>query len=128
MEDFYRFQRQRLDLLVEGDRPVGGRWSFDEENREPPPKGAQRLDVPPPYRPREDDIDAQVREDLDRWERDEGLETVGRDGPRLFARRGVRRSRRSSGSSPRDWGRSDRTRTPCSAATGRWPTACSRRR
>jgi deoxyribodipyrimidine photolyase-like uncharacterized protein len=32
MEDFYRFQRQRLDLLVEGDRPVGGRWSFDEED------------------------------------------------------------------------------------------------
>ena len=30
MEDFYRFQRQRLDRLVEGDRPAGGRWSFDE--------------------------------------------------------------------------------------------------
>ena len=54
MEDFYRFQRQRLDLLVEGDRPVGGRWSFDEDNREPPPKGAERLDVPAPYEPRGD--------------------------------------------------------------------------
>jgi deoxyribodipyrimidine photolyase-related protein len=86
MEDFYRFQRQRLGLLVEGDgHPVGGRWSFDEDNREPPPKGADHLDVPAPYRPREDDVDAQVRADLDRWERDEGLETVGRDGPRLFA-------------------------------------------
>ncbi len=85
MEDFYRFQRQRLDLLVEGDRPVGGRWSFDEDNREPPPRGAETLGVPAAYRPREDDIDAEVREDLDRWTRDEGLETVGLDGPRLFA-------------------------------------------
>ena len=70
MEDFYRFQRQRLDLLVEGDSPVGGRWSFDEDNREPPPRGVQRLDVPPPYLPREDDIDAEVRDDLDRWTRE----------------------------------------------------------
>ncbi|MEW1954753.1 cryptochrome/photolyase family protein [Terrabacter sp. NPDC080008] len=85
MEDFYRFQRQRLDLLVEGSHPVGGRWSFDEENREGPPKGATRLDVPAPYRPREDDIDAEVREDLDRWTREGVLSPVGEDGPRLFA-------------------------------------------
>lgn len=85
LEDFYRFQRQRLDLLVDDGRPVGGRWSFDEDNREPPPKGRDHLDVPAPYRPREDDIDAQVRADLDRWERDGVVTTVGRDGPRLFA-------------------------------------------
>jgi deoxyribodipyrimidine photolyase-related protein len=85
MDDFYRFQRQRLDLLVEGERPVGGRWSFDEDNREPPPKGARTLGVPAAYRPRESDIDAQVRDDLDRWTREEGLQTVGEDGPRLFA-------------------------------------------
>ena len=85
MEDFYRFQRQRLDLLVEVDRPVGGRWSFDEENREPPPKGARRLDVPSPYRPREDDIDAEVRDDLERWTREGVVSPVGADGPRVFA-------------------------------------------
>ncbi|HET8987691.1 MAG TPA: cryptochrome/photolyase family protein, partial [Humibacillus sp.] len=85
MDDFYRFQRQRLDLLVEGDQPVGGRWSFDAENREPPPKGADTLGVPAAYRPRESDIDAEVRDDLDRWTRDDGLETVGADGPRVFA-------------------------------------------
>jgi deoxyribodipyrimidine photolyase-related protein len=85
MDDFYRFQRQRLGLLVEGDQPVGGRWSFDEDNREPPPKGAETLGVPAAYRPRESDIDAQVRDDLDRWIRDDGLQTVGDDGPRLFA-------------------------------------------
>ena len=42
MEDFYRWQRTRLDYLMEdsGDSrgPVGGRWNFDTENRQPPPK------------------------------------------------------------------------------------------
>ncbi|WP_410811420.1 cryptochrome/photolyase family protein [Micromonospora sp. 067-2] len=83
MEAFYRFARQHHQVLVEGDEPVGGRWSRDTENREPPPKDVQRLDVPPPPMPREDDIDAEVRADLDRWER-EGIRFVGRDGPRRF--------------------------------------------
>lgn len=84
MEAFYRFQRVRLDLLVDGDQPEGGRWSFDEDNREAPPKGAESIGVPAPYRPREDDIDAEVRADLDRWERDGHIRPVGNDGPRLF--------------------------------------------
>lgn len=37
--------------------------------------------MPGPYQPDEDDIDAQVRRDLDRM----NLDTVGVDGPRLFA-------------------------------------------
>jgi deoxyribodipyrimidine photolyase-related protein len=41
MEDFYRWQRVRLGVLVEegldGPEPVGGRWNFDQDNREPPP-------------------------------------------------------------------------------------------
>jgi deoxyribodipyrimidine photolyase-related protein len=60
---------------------VGNRWNYDEENRESPPKKQTSLGVPAPYRPREDDIDAQVRRDLDEM----GLDTVGVDGPRLFA-------------------------------------------
>ncbi|PZG07485.1 cryptochrome/photolyase family protein [Micromonospora craterilacus] len=83
MEAFYRFAREHHRVLVDGDEPVGGRWSFDTENRQPPPKGADRLAVPPPPMPREDDIDAEVRADLDRWER-EGIRFVGRDGPRRF--------------------------------------------
>jgi deoxyribodipyrimidine photolyase-related protein len=102
MENFYRDARRRLDLLMDGGDPAGGRWNLDAENREPPPKGAARLGVPPPWRPEEDDIDARVREDLDRWERDGDVSFVGRDGPRRFAA----------------------TRT----ATRRWPTACCRRR
>ena len=42
MEDFYRWQRLRLGVLiddgVDGREPVGGRWNFDGDNREPPPR------------------------------------------------------------------------------------------
>ena len=38
MENFYRFQRERLDILMEEGKPVGGKWNFDEDNRLPPPK------------------------------------------------------------------------------------------
>ena len=34
MEDFYRWQRQRLDILMDGDEPAGGRWNFDDQNRD----------------------------------------------------------------------------------------------
>lgn len=83
MEDFYRDSRRRLDVLMDGADPVEGRWNFDSENREPPPK-TETLGLPEPSWPVEDDIDAQVREDLDRLER-EGVRFVGEDGPRLFA-------------------------------------------
>jgi deoxyribodipyrimidine photolyase-related protein len=38
MADFYKWQRQRLDILVEDGGPVGGQWSFDQENRKKVPK------------------------------------------------------------------------------------------
>ncbi|GGF36662.1 cryptochrome/photolyase family protein [Marmoricola endophyticus] len=40
MQHFYSWQRQRLDVLVEGtgQQPVGGQWSFDTENRKKLPK------------------------------------------------------------------------------------------
>jgi deoxyribodipyrimidine photolyase-related protein len=82
MEDFYRDQRRRFDVLMDGADPVGNRWNYDEENRESPPKKQATLQVPKPYQPREDDIDDQVRRDLD------GMDlphVVGNDGPRLFA-------------------------------------------
>lgn len=81
MEDFYRAQRRRFEILMDGDEPAGGRWNFDAENREPPPKGVRELDVPGPWQPTEDEIDEQVRADLDALQ----LPTVGRDGPRRFA-------------------------------------------
>ena len=84
MEEFYRDARRRHGVLMDGGEPAGGRWNLDADNREPPPRGARRLDVAPPPEIREDDIDAGVRDDLDRWERDDGVEFIGRDGPRLF--------------------------------------------
>ncbi len=34
MEFFYREQRRRHDILMDGDQPLGGRWNFDSDNRE----------------------------------------------------------------------------------------------
>ena len=38
MAEFYKVQRRELDILMDGDEPVGGKWSFDEENRKKVPK------------------------------------------------------------------------------------------
>ncbi|MEA1941465.1 MAG: cryptochrome/photolyase family protein [Pseudomonadota bacterium] len=35
MEYFYREMRKRTGLLMDGDKPAGGRWNFDSENRKP---------------------------------------------------------------------------------------------
>ncbi len=84
MEDFYRDARRRLDVLMDGGDPVSGRWNYDAENRERPPRGAHRLGVSDPWWPTEDAIDEQVRADLDRWQA-EGVRFLGADGPRRFA-------------------------------------------
>ena len=89
MEDFYRGVRERTGILMEGGpgghEPVGGQWNYDHDNRQSPPKGAARLGLPEPWWPVEDEIDAQVREDLDRWQADGHVQLVGDDGPRRFA-------------------------------------------
>ena len=81
MEDFYRWQRQRLDLLMDGDEPSGGQWNLDHDNRQPPPKRAT-LGIADPWWPTEDEVYEQVREDLDRWECDGLVSFVGEDRPR----------------------------------------------
>jgi deoxyribodipyrimidine photolyase-related protein len=61
MESFYRKQRTRLNILMEGSVPVGGAWNFDKENRLPPPKkyeGPDYLEHP------RDEIDRQVAVEL----------------------------------------------------------------
>lgn len=83
LEDFYRHQRRRLDLLMQPDgEPKSGRWNFDADNRLPPPKKQRTLGLPHPYRPDEDAIDDGVRRDLDAWH---GITLVGVDAPRTFA-------------------------------------------
>ncbi len=58
METFYRWQRTRLDILMEGGSPVGGTWNLDKENRLPPPKGAHPWPAPLHHEP--DEIDLRV--------------------------------------------------------------------
>jgi deoxyribodipyrimidine photolyase-related protein len=82
LEDFYREQRIRLNLLMDGAKPLHDRWNFDELNRLPPPKSG--LGLPHPWQPVEDDLDAEVREELDQLVA-AGVEFVGQDGPRKFA-------------------------------------------
>jgi len=36
--NFYKYQRTKLDILINNDKPVGNRWSFDTENRLAVPK------------------------------------------------------------------------------------------
>lgn len=61
MENFYRAQRQRLNILMVDGKPEGDRWNYDAENRLPPPKNYQW----PPYLEHErDEIDLQVAKEL----------------------------------------------------------------
>ncbi len=61
MENFYRSQRSRLKILIKDNKPVGGAWNFDKENRLPPPKNYQG----PPYLEHKiDEIDKQVAKEL----------------------------------------------------------------
>ena len=43
MEFFYRLMRRKTGLLMKGDKPEGGKWNYDTDNRKPAPK----KDVPP---------------------------------------------------------------------------------
>ncbi len=47
MDRFYRAMRKRTGLLMEGGKPIGGKFSYDQENRKP-----YRGQVPVPERPR----------------------------------------------------------------------------
>lgn len=54
MEYWYREQRQRFGILMEGKQPVGGQWNFDADNRESfGKKGPQNLPAPKRFAPDE---------------------------------------------------------------------------
>ena len=44
LEHFYRRMRRKHNILIENDRPVGGRWNFDPKNRH---KYDRRVPLPP---------------------------------------------------------------------------------
>lgn len=63
MEDFYRWQRRRTGILMDGGRPAGRRWNFDAENRKPLPK--KGLEIPALPSVPHDDITAGVIAEVD---------------------------------------------------------------
>ena len=82
LENFYRRQRNRLDILMEGPEPSGGQWNFDQDNRKPSPKGGLGLRY---FEVIEDEIDKGVRATLDALESSGKASFIGEDGPRKFA-------------------------------------------
>lgn len=73
MEAFYRWQRRRLGYLMDGDQLLGGRWIFDHDNRQPPPRPhawSERL------RSAHDEVDRAVLADL---RNDEAIQLWGED-------------------------------------------------
>jgi deoxyribodipyrimidine photolyase-related protein len=55
---FYIHQRQERGILMKGDKPLGGRWTFDVENRRRLPKSVA---VPPPPGVTENDFHREAR-------------------------------------------------------------------
>lgn len=49
MQEFYKFQRTRLDILMTDGKPTGGKWSFDEANRKKIPRSHySEIPIEPP--------------------------------------------------------------------------------
>ncbi len=63
MAEFYKFQRRRLNVMMDGDTPQGGQWSYDEDNRKKVPKQLQgQVPQLKPLTP--DDIDERARSSI----------------------------------------------------------------
>ena len=57
MEYFYRELRRKYDILMDADKPEGGAWNFDKDNRAP---AKAELKIPQPYRVEPDAITQEV--------------------------------------------------------------------
>jgi deoxyribodipyrimidine photolyase-related protein len=57
MEYFYRDMRRKTNLMMEGDKPAGGKWNFDHDNRKPAPGS---LTYSGPMRFQTDDVTCDV--------------------------------------------------------------------
>jgi len=62
-EKIYQKLRKEQKVLMEGDRPVGGKWSYDTENRKPPKKGLS-FEEPLEFSP--DEITKEVMEEVEK--------------------------------------------------------------
>lgn len=75
--DFYINQRKRLSILLEAGKPVGGKWSFDAENRKKLPKN---LVTPKAPVPAEDEFTREAQ----RYVRERFPEALGVDRTCLY--------------------------------------------
>lgn len=53
MASFYIYQREKLDVLIDHGKPLGGKYSFDTENRS---AIAKNFDIPDPFSPKKNKI------------------------------------------------------------------------
>ncbi len=75
MESFYRSMRRKYNLLMDGDKPLTGKWNYDHDNRKKLPKDH----VPP--RPLL--FEKEVSDIVDLLER-AGVKTIGKIDPKHF--------------------------------------------
>lgn len=70
MQEFYAWMRRTHDVLMDGDQPAGGQWSYDPDNRETfaawKRSGERDRPTPPPAIDRDDPVLAAVQADIDR--------------------------------------------------------------
>ncbi len=57
MEYFYRQMRRKYNILMDGDKPEGGEWNYDNQNRKPP---KEQLSIPETYISKPDHITQDV--------------------------------------------------------------------
>lgn len=57
MENFYQMMRQKHNILMDGDQPVGGQWNYDKDNRHFP---KEDLNPPKTYHQKPDKITNEV--------------------------------------------------------------------
>lgn len=53
MEHFYREMRKKHKILMNGDKPEGGQWNYDADNRKP---ATDELEIPQAYQAQTDEI------------------------------------------------------------------------
>ena len=57
MEHFYRHMRKQKKVLIDDDKPIGGKWNYDTDNRKPP---KSNLTIPKPCSQKPDQITKEV--------------------------------------------------------------------
>ena len=63
MQHFYIRQRKRLNLLMVDNKPAGGSWSYDKENRKPLPR---KIYIPEPNFPKQTDHTENIKSIIDK--------------------------------------------------------------